>query len=78
MSSIQHTVDTIVEHINKFPNLLPSTNVRLEEFNFDGVQWVITLSFVVGSNTGARTYKTFVVDDDSGRIKSMRISPPKG
>ena len=75
MISIKQAVDTIVEEVGKFPNLLPASDVHLEEFDFDGIQWVILLSFAESS--GTRVFKTFVVDGDSGQIKSMRISPPK-
>jgi hypothetical protein len=76
MISIQQAVDAILEQINKFPNLLPTSNVRLEGFEFDGVQWRVTLSMGEGQTTGARHYKTFIVDGDSGQIKSMHISAP--
>jgi hypothetical protein len=75
MISIKQAVETIVEEVGKFPNLLPAADVHLEEFDFDGVQWIILLSFA--ENSGARLFKTFIVDGDSGQIKSMRISPPK-
>lgn len=78
MISVQQAVDTIVEQVKRFPNLLPNSDIRLEEFDFDGVQWVITMSFSEGQTTGARHFKTFVVDGDSGHIRAMRISPPKG
>jgi hypothetical protein len=76
MISIQQAVDAIVEQINKFPNLLATSNVRLEGFEFDGAQWQVTLSMEEGRTTGTRHYKTFIVDGDSGQIKSMQISPP--
>jgi hypothetical protein len=75
MISIKQAVDTIVEEVSKFPTLLPASDVHLEEFDFDGIQWIILLSFAESS--GMRVFKTFVVDGDSGQIKSMRISPPK-
>jgi hypothetical protein len=76
MISVQQAVETIIEQVNKFPNLLPVSNLRLEAFEFDGVQWRITLSMGEGENTGARHYKTFIVDGDSGQIKSMQTAPP--
>ena len=76
MISVQQAVDAIVEQVNKFPNLLPISNMRLEGFEFDGVQWRVTLSMEDDQTTGARHYKTFIVDGDSGQIKSMHISPP--
>jgi hypothetical protein len=76
MISIEQAVNAIVEQINKFPNLLPTSNVRLEGVEFDGVQWRATLSMEEDQTTGARHYKTFIVDGDSGQVKSMHISPP--
>ena len=78
MISVQQAVDTIVEQVNKFPNLLPVSSPRLEEFDFDGAQWHITLSLGEAQNGGPRLHKTFIVDGNDGQIKAMRIAPPKG
>ena len=77
MISVKQAVDTIIEQVRNFPDLLPNADIHLEAFDFDGVQWTILLSFAEGANTGARVFKTFVVDGDSGQIKSMHISPPR-
>jgi hypothetical protein len=76
--SIEQAVEAAITHVNKFSNLLPTGNVRLEEFDYDEKQneWLITLSFLESVSSGQRSYKTVSVDASDGSLKSMRIRNP--
>jgi hypothetical protein len=73
---LQEAVNAVVTYINKFGNLLPTAEPRLEEFDFEpeADRWVITMSFddPIAVN---RTYKTFSVNA-KGKVESMRIRNP--
>jgi hypothetical protein len=77
MISVEDAVKSAISYVNRFPNLLPTGNVRLEEFEHDdqNMVWEITLSFIDNVITGTRSYKTIIVNDN-GEVISMKIRNP--
>lgn len=73
---IEKAVKAVVEHVRRFTELFPSTDLRLEEFDFDSDRdrWIITMSIYDPVGFG-RAYKTFSVDP-RGHVESMRIRNP--
>jgi hypothetical protein len=81
MIDLKSAVNVALDHIKLFERIMPTDNVRLEEFDFDADQgeWLITLSFAEGSFAGVsmpRTYKVFAIDGDTGYIRRMKIRNP--
>ena len=86
MISVQDAVNATLAYVKQFEVLMPSSNIRLEEFRFEeGIQtWYITLSFLeppAHAGAGAfalsttRSFKTFTVDA-SGKVVAMKIRNP--
>lgn len=87
MITIQDAVNATLAYVKTFEGLMPSSNIRLEEFKYDdGLEtWSITLSFAEpSSSVGAgfqvigpaqRSFKTFTVDA-MGQVIAMRIRNP--
>jgi len=79
--NVQQAVNAAVAHVNTFPDLMPTANVRLEEFEYDEQidEWKITLSFAEMGQTlvgTPRNFKTFLIDGTNGHVKSMKIRSP--
>jgi hypothetical protein len=75
---VSHAISAVVDYVNKFPNLIPTAEMRLEEVEADEAQseWIITLSLLDNVFTGNRSFKVFRVDGTNGDVKSMRSSQP--
>lgn len=78
MIDAQRAIKSVVDYVGNFPNLLSTSDMRLEEIETDEAQgeWIITLSFLDNVLTGNRSYKVFRLDAMSGTVKSMRIRNP--
>jgi hypothetical protein len=85
MISVQDAVTAVLGYVKQFDKILPSENVRLEEFEFDDTKrtWLITLSFMEASGpissvlqSGTPAYRTFAVDAETGHVMSMRLRSP--
>jgi hypothetical protein len=89
MITVEEAVNNALLHVNRFPNVLPTGNVRLEEFEFNerANHWEITLSFVESPVAGTRSYKTRMrhkpreglrsYRDHHDRMKHTRITRPQ-
>jgi hypothetical protein len=78
MIDVKQAVRAAVDYVHEFQDLLPPRELRLEETEFveghlgAGV-WQITLSFLENQVTGARSYKSFTIDAETGEIKAMKV-----
>jgi hypothetical protein len=74
MIDVKQAVAAATAYVQQFPNLLPTSSVRLEETELteNNKQWHVTLSFLDNVLTGARSHKIFEIDADTGEVKSMK------
>jgi hypothetical protein len=86
MITVQEAVNSTLAYVKQFEGLMPSNNIRLEEFRYeDGPQyWFITLSFaeppvgphvVLSTAPPPRAFKTFTIDT-TGQVVAMKIRNP--
>jgi hypothetical protein len=74
MIDVKTAVRAAVDYVKEFQELIPPRELRLEETEYlDAGLWEITLSFLENNVTGARSYKSFVIDAQTGEIKSMKV-----
>ena len=73
---LEQAVKAALDRAQAFQHLMPASNVRLEEFEYDDEQpaWLITLSFgELGLMSTPRTYKVFEIDPGNGNVRSLKI-----
>jgi len=84
MITVQQAVSATLDYVKQFGDVLPTSGVRLEEFDLDDSRqiWRITLSFAEpqqnysGLMPATRHYKTFSVDANVGNVVAMKIRNP--
>lgn len=83
MIDVKTAVRAAMDYLHEFKELVPAKGVRLEETEFDdsGV-WLITLSIIDDEEQPSqfgipanprRSYKRFLVDAQTGQVKSMKV-----
>jgi len=79
MIDVRQAVQAAVEYVNSFPGLLRTSDVRLEETDYDDKvgEFRVTLSFSENPVIGSRSYKVFRVDGE-GRVTSMKARSALG
>jgi hypothetical protein len=75
---VHHAVQAAVQYVNRFPGLLPTGDVRLEEVVLDEQtgDWLVTLSFIDNPVLGTRTFKIFRIDGASSNVRAMLMRNP--
>jgi hypothetical protein len=74
MLDIKAAVRTAVDYVKEFPDLIPPREIRLEETEYlDSGDWQITLSFLENPISGARSYKSFLIDSNTAAVKAMKV-----
>jgi len=82
MITVQQAVNATLEYVKRFEQVMPTSNVRLEEFDLNAQRtaWVITLSFgeaqVSALLPPTRVYRTFTVEAETGAVLSMKLRNP--
>jgi hypothetical protein len=73
MIDVKAAVGAAISYVKTFQELFPTSDVRLEETEFDDNkgEWVITLSFGDNSKLGIRKVKEFRITN-TGRVVSMK------
>lgn len=79
MIDVRQAVRAALSYIAEFSQLLPQTDLRLEETELDEEtgDWLITLSFLENALSTSRQYKSFRIDRTSGDVIWMRVRTPE-
>jgi len=81
MISLQNAVDGVRAHLAGFTDLMQTTDLRLEEFDYDdrAGEWIVTVSFLdqgFPGIAGNRVYKTLYVNGNTRTVKAMKMRNP--